>query len=218
MATARERLLQSLNAIISKNYTPDAKTLLKRLLNTYRVQAKPGEGISKDSTARDVLLNLIVKAWIEQETIDNKKLEELIAPFRMQLKQSLLKYKHEEEQSENEDIPNLTNSHTHSRRSKIAENISRHQNAYFRDKSKKNDNKDQHVSIGGGPLQKSSARGQCPKCRSKGIVLARSYGAEDYYSCIYCGYQAFLKTLDQKIDLPLAAMILDATLGDPEQD
>ena len=34
-------------------------------------------------------------------------------------------------------------------------------------------------------------RSECPKCHSMGVVLARSYAEDEYYSCIYCGWQGF---------------------------
>jgi len=216
VATAREKLLQSLSVIISQAFTPDAKVALKRLLNTYRVQAKPGELQSKENTARDALADQIVAAWINKGILDKRDLEHLISPFRMQIKQGLFRGKSYEERMDHEERPLRPNiNHEMPRRSKIQENINRHQNAYFRDKGLKKRDKD---SIAGGPLEKAGGRGQCPKCRSMGIVLARSYAAEDYYSCIYCGYQAYLKSMDQKVDLPLAAELLQVTLGDPEQD
>lgn len=219
MATARERLLQSLIAIISQAFTPEAKVALKRLLNTYRVQAKPGETLAKDMTARDVLANKIVSAWVLKNTLDKKDLEHLISPFRMQLKQGLLRTKGDFERSELENSIGTTNvAFQGLKRSQIQENINRHQNAYFRDRSRLKKENPEHLAIAGGPVQKTGGRGQCPKCRSVGIVLARSYGGEDYYSCIYCGYQAYLKSSDPKIDLPLAAELLNVTLGDPEQD
>lgn len=219
MATARERLLQSLTAIISQAFTPEAKVALKRLLNTYRVQAKPGEVVNQDLTARDVLANQIAASWMQKGTLDKKDIELLISPFRMQLKQGLMRGKFDEERIESPESTSAGNLPFQTpRRSKIQENINRHQNAYFRDKAKTKKLSTEQRAIAGGPIQKAGGRGQCPKCRSTGVVLARAYGGEDYYSCIYCGYQAYLKSSDPKIDLPLAAELLSVTLGDPEQD
>ena len=219
MATARERLLQSLTAIISQAFTPEAKVALKRLLNTYRVQAKPGEVVNQDLTARDVLANQIAASWMQKGSLDKRDIELLISPFRMQLKQGLMRGKVDEERLEPSEGTSTGNfAFQTPRRSKIQENINRHQNAYFRDKTKAKKVNAEPAAIAGGPVQKTGGRGQCPKCRSLGVVLARAYGGEDYYSCIYCGYQAYLKSSDPKIDLPLAAELLSVTLGDPEQD
>lgn len=217
MATARERLLQSLTAIISQTFTVEGKGALKRLLNTYRVQAKPGEILNKEQTARDVLATHISSAWSQKGTLDKKDIEQLISPFRMQLKQGLLRNKIDDDRPVGH-MQALGNEALESPKRLRIEDIKRHQNAYFKDKFTKTESNEEKIPIGGGPLQKAGGRGQCPKCRSIGIVLARSYGGEDYYSCIYCGYQAYLKSLDPKIDLPLAAELLAMTLGDPEQD
>lgn len=216
MATARERLLQALHAIISRPYTDDGKGALKRLLNSYRVQAKPGETIEKEQTARDVLADQIIKAWVSKSSLEKKQVAALIAQFRMQVKHGLSRSELDE------DHPELEAKQVGGReilvqsaRLKSKENISRHQNAYFKDKNGKNTGP-LESSIAGGPLPKSQGRGQCPKCRSMGIVLARSYGGDDHYSCIYCGYQAYLKAFDAKLDLPRAAELLDQSFGEPK--
>jgi hypothetical protein len=213
LATARELLLQALHAIISKAYSEEGKVALKRLLNSYRVQTKSGEALEKNQTARELLVQNIINYWQHNGGIDKKTLINLISSFRMQVKhglsrpvESLLGNKVSDESS---------SSNT---RAKVKENISRHQNAYFKSK---NDHKKNHIlesSVAGGPLPKKQGRAQCPKCRSMGVVLARAYGGEDYCSCIYCGFQAHPKTINDKLDLPMAAEILNATVGEPKLD
>ena len=53
-----------------------------------------------------------------------------------------------------------------------------------------------------------SRRSECPKCKSRGVVLARSYTQEEYFSCIYCGWQAFKPFEEANADSPLAARLL----------
>ncbi|MEW5850404.1 MAG: hypothetical protein AB2A00_16580 [Myxococcota bacterium] len=53
-----------------------------------------------------------------------------------------------------------------------------------------------------------SRRSECPKCKSRGVVLARTYAQEEYYSCIYCGWQAFKPFEEANADAPLAARLL----------
>jgi hypothetical protein len=215
VATARERLLQALTAIISQPFSEEVKASLKRLLNSYRVQAKPEENVDKNLTARDALANIIIHSWQQKKSLERKDVIVLIEPFRMQLKTGLNKRK-----STNSDSPEIAHEENDSgslpRRVKIKENINRHENAYFREKTAP-DPKEQSA-IAGGPLPKTGGRGQCPKCRSVGIVLARAYGGDDYYSCIYCGYQAYLKSIDPKLDPPLAAELLGSNYGDSEFD
>jgi hypothetical protein len=213
VATARERLLQALYAIISRPYSEEGKWALKRLLNSYRVQAKPGAFLEKERTARDILASHIVSSWQQKGSLDKKHIISLINPFRMQIKHGLSRNIEQAiptvgPKSEQEALGQNA-------RVKVKENISKHQNAYFKDKK---DPKNAHLqtAIAGGPLPKKQGRGQCPKCRSMGVVLARSYGNEDYCSCIYCGYQAPLSFADPKLDLPMAAELIGLTFGDPK--
>lgn len=206
MATARERLLQALSAILSQSWNEEGGAALNRLLNSYRVQAKPNEVIAKGLTARDALFEKIVELWKKNSPLEKKAIIRIISSFRMQLKQGLSRNKLFDSRI---DRP-LDNAENDSQtkglsRSQIKENIIKHENAYFKDKSEKSP---EAKAIAGGPKQGSNRRGQCPKCRSMGIVLARAYGGDDYHSCIYCGYQAYFKGTDPKLDLPLAAELL----------
>jgi hypothetical protein len=218
VATARERLLQALTAIISQPFSEDGKASLNRLLNCYRVQAKPGEHLNRYMTARDALASKIIDIWKRDCPTGSKDMSTTISQFRMQLKQGLSRGKlHEAKQDLRSDQEVIENSKGLTR-SQIKENISKHENAYFKEKREASLDIMESMPIAGGPKQRSSTRGQCPKCRSMGIVLARAYGGEDYYSCIYCGYQAYLKGADPKLDLPLAAELLGSAFGDPESN
>ena len=71
--------------------------------------------------------------------------------------------------------------------------------------------------LAGGPQKQNRDRGQCPKCRSRGVVLAHSYSGDDYFSCIYCGFQAYKAPIDSELDLPLAAELLGRRFDDHEE-
>jgi hypothetical protein len=215
VATARERLLQALSAIISQPFSDDGRVALIRLLNSYRVQAKPGENIENNHTARDALAHKIIAAWMHSFPTEKKILSQIISAFRMQLKQGLGRGKLSDtkKMQDHIDIADHTKGLT---RLQIKQNTSKHENAYFKDKHIQGQPDAAHKAIAGGPKQGSNSRGKCPKCRSMGIVLARAYGGDDYHSCIYCGYQAYLKDGDAKLDLPLAAELLGHAFGDPD--
>ena len=72
-----------------------------------------------------------------------------------------------------------------------------------------------HVAepVAGGPRRRQKARGECPKCKSLGVVLARSYSGDEYYSCIYCGWQAYKPTDEDDPNASLAIRLLGQTLG-----
>ncbi len=84
MATARERLLQALTAIISQPYGDEGKNALNRLPDLYR--SKPEKTLIKTkppvmrSRARYLNLGNTTKA-------SKKNLGRIISSFRMQLKQ-----------------------------------------------------------------------------------------------------------------------------------
>lgn len=214
MATAREKLLQALTAIISQPFSDDGQNSLNRLLNSYRVQSKPGEILDKEQTARDALGKKIIDSWRQSNIIDRKVISRIISSFRMQLKQGLRRGKviASDRMLEKEDLPKpeATLGRVQVKRT------TKYENAYFQDK--KESEETSSLAIAGGPKHKSGIRGQCPKCRSVGIVLARAYGGDDYYSCIYCGYQAYLSTKDPKLDLPLAGDLLVGPFLDPDMD
>lgn len=221
MATARERLLQALTAIISQPFSEEGKVALTRLLNTYRVQAKPEEKLIKDQTAREGLLLKIIEIWKIQGSLEKKQLNSITRPFRMQLKQGLNRtkgtgYKPDRELEGDE----RTYRSSGITRAQLKEKIAQQENAYFKEKHQDRESKGNksNVAIAGGPKKGANFRGLCPKCRSLGIVLARTYGGDDYHSCIYCGYQAYLKNKDLNLDLPIAAELLRASFSDPEAD
>lgn len=213
MATAREKLLQALTAIISQPFNEDGQNTLNRLLNSYRVQSKPGETMEKDQTARDALGKKIIDAWKQSSVVDRKLLTKIISSFRMQLKQGLKRGKvthSHDRMTDKDDVSKPLNV------AKVqVKQTTKYENAYFQDKGGP---QNESAAIAGGPKHKSGIRGQCPKCRSLGIVLARAYGGDDYYSCIYCGYQAYLSNKDTKLDLPLANELLGGPFLDPVDD
>jgi len=67
--------------------------------------------------------------------------------------------------------------------------------------------------VAGGPRPRKKARGECPKCKSLGVVLARSYSGDEYYSCIYCGWQAYRPADEDDPNASLALRLLGQTLG-----
>ena len=46
-----------------------------------------------------------------------------------------------------------------------------------------------------------------------GVVLARSYSGDEYYSCIYCGWQAYKPADEDDPHASLALRLLGQTAG-----
>lgn len=67
--------------------------------------------------------------------------------------------------------------------------------------------------VAGGPRARKKARAECPKCHSMGVVLARSYSGDEYYSCIYCGWQAYKPADEDDPNASLALRLLGQTAG-----
>ncbi|MFH1809445.1 MAG: hypothetical protein ABIJ09_11920 [Pseudomonadota bacterium] len=65
----------------------------------------------------------------------------------------------------------------------------------------------------GAGSQRSTSRSECPKCHSMGVVLARSYATDEYYSCIYCGWQGFKPAEAMEAEDSLAARLLGIYSG-----
>lgn len=195
MATAREKLIQALCSITMDPFSKETETTLKRLLNTFRIQSKASVQ-EENATARDLLINNIIQLWKIHTTLEKKDIQKLILPFRMQIKQGLNSSRF---QSYKKDLSSDYDNN------KLQKKKNAYENAYF--KNKKNNDKNDTL-IAGGPVAKNHHRGVCPKCRSNGIVLARTYGKDDKYSCIYCGYQSFAGNNDDKLDLCMAAQLL----------
>lgn len=63
-----------------------------------------------------------------------------------------------------------------------------------------------------------STRTECPKCHSMGVVLARSYATDEYYSCIYCGWQGFKSPEALEAEDSLAARLLGIYTGAAQTD
>ncbi len=67
--------------------------------------------------------------------------------------------------------------------------------------------------VAGGPRARKKARAECPKCKSMGVVLARSYSGDEYYSCIYCGWQAYKPADEDDPNASLALRLLGQSAG-----
>ena len=211
--------MQALEAILSQSFSNEGKITLERLLNSYRVQAKPGENFDKNQTARDALFANLHNSWGKKLSLNRTQIAPLIAPFRMQLKQGLNRARYRDLKDQKSNLTNNPiNPILDNRKARLREYYARIENAYFTDRETKYPTKINSTAIAGGPEKKSSNRGQCPKCHSEGIVLAAAYETENYYTCIYCGYQAYLNTKKSDLDLPYAAQLLTDAFGEHEPE
>jgi hypothetical protein len=197
LATARETLLTEVLALIQADPKANDPSALRSLLNRYRVQTKAGTEIPPGATARDALGDGIVALWKKGGDAE-PAITELIDTYRMQHKGAAKK-----------------STRSAPAKKKAAKAVppartppaSRAKAPAPPKPGKGGARVVSSTPVGGGPKRRTKARAECPKCHSKGVVLARSYAGDDYYSCIYCGWQAY-KPADGEFDSPLAAQLL----------
>lgn len=202
MATARNLLLQEIIKITGQNFSTSTSKELNGILEKYRIQVKLLSNLKPDQTARVSLIENITSIWkAESVEISPKKIKAVIADYRMQLKKqnSTNKVKSFEGQLHSGTLPvdavykkKMGKNATHIRIKKATE------------------------ALAGGPKKRNSSRGKCPKCHSLGVVLAQSSGGDGYFSCIYCGFQAYQSQVGTDLNWPLAAELLGRCFDEGE--
>jgi len=214
MATARESLLAEVLSLVLQPFDIQKEKKIVNIIDQYRIQVKPSQDLLEGKTARESLAQLILEIWSAGSSSNlEEKISFLIDGFRMQFKskggltdnQSGGKKKKEGRQTSSDSLdekegPSKTQSLLNSQ--------------------KQESSTPAEASIGGGPVKRKKPRGQCPKCHSMGVVLARSYSGDEYFSCVYCGFQSFRSGINAELDLPLAAELLQRKFdeNDVEQE
>ena len=228
MKTAREQLFEEVTALLGK---PDGVDMGK-LMARYRVQTKPGVEITGSPTARDALgerLGTLLKSGADDDATKTR-IGTTIDEFRMQLKQAGAEKSPTQatvrpavtkprppipERDPRPAMPTAPNSSSKKPLSAPTPRAPARPSAPVT------------LSVGeaparlprgaepvaGGPRARKKARGECPKCHSMGVVLARSYSGDEYYSCIYCGWQAYKPVDDDDPNASLALRLLGQTAG-----
>ncbi len=241
MKTARELLFEEVINLLSK--TPaEAAVDMKKIMARYRVQTKPGVEIAGAATARDALgdrlLGLLKAGGNDEPT--KQKIGTTIDEFRMQLKQAgndkpppppravgalplgakpmrptppplstpkpasppPLSAKKPPSPSPLRDSPPPPPA-TSKVRPSVTLGVGEAPARLPRSAE----------PVAGGPRARKKARAECPKCHSMGVVLARSYSGDEYYSCIYCGWQAYKPADEDDPNASLALRLLGQTAG-----
>lgn len=213
MATAREKLYDEVVALTEAPPGADAEAVIRKIMARYRVQTKPGVNIPDGTTARDALGDRILGLWHERPADLHAQLGSAIDEFRMQVKQKGAPAakapkkptvaapppvvqtapspqpvaRPEPEVRARPDVPAEAPSNGHTTEERPRRTVE---------------------PVGGGPRRKGRSRGECPKCHSMGVVLARSYAGDEYYSCIYCGWQAYKPADENDPTASLAVKLL----------
>jgi hypothetical protein len=192
MTTARNLLYAELTKALAIKSTEPVRERILTTLEKYRVQMKPGIALEEGMTARETLFREVMeKCTMASASEIPRRLQSVFERYRMQSKQKGTRSSKEESMGDAfDDARSTLGSKDHS-------------NGVTKGKAAI-----RTEPLGGGPVKRSKARGECPKCHSRGVVLAHSYAGDDYFSCIYCGFQAFRAAIETDLDLPLAAELL----------
>lgn len=214
MATAREKLYDEVVALIASPAGDDAEATIKKIMTRYRVQTKPGVNIGAGNTARDALGDRLLELWRTNPPDAKSQIGSTIDEFRMQVKQRAsagAKPKRPAPAAEVKPPPPRPAAPAPKAHPEPAAEARR-------------DNEDDLPApsqrrrvvepVGGGPRRRGKSRGECPKCHSMGVVLARSYAGDEYYSCIYCGWQAYKPADENDPTASLAVRLLGQTVGE----
>jgi hypothetical protein len=214
VATARETLHSQVLQIAST--TTHGQNVLEKVNSVaqlYRIQSKIGIVISSGRIARDELSYRIVQLIQSNSSELAKDLWEIVDDFRMQYKDNVPLEQVTTAENISSRPPIKLENHKTGIQSQVREKRKKDavksglstsiessdtQRRLVAQNKKTTNNTAQPfnetkavVAVSGGPRLKKHARSECPKCRSFGVVLARNYIGDDYFSCVYCGWQAF---------------------------
>jgi len=172
MSTARNALYEEISHVLKQPYNSKHQVDLLKILQGYRIQAKSSAPLEKGLTDRATLANYLVHLWRNMPSSWEHEAKKIVDDFRMQRrKEDVRKSIHLNEF----DFLNEKTFYVKT----TAKSVPQAPRIFAED------------FIAGGPRKASAKRGSCPKCHSEGIVFASSHAGEDYYKCIYCGYQSF---------------------------
>jgi hypothetical protein len=244
VTTAREKLFQEIIALLPTPAGDGALAEMRKIMARYRVQTKPGIEIGADVTARDALGDRLLELWRKKPAGVEATIGTTIDEFRMQLKQDGPAKPSKPRTAntrapavvDDDPPPSRTPSKPAAAKSGARAPMPSPERPVAKSAPAAAPRASSSSSLGiglsdppaahmrgrpasaepvaGGPRKRGKSRGECPKCKSLGVVLARSYAGDDYFSCIYCGWQAYKPTDEDDPNASLAVRLLGQTLID----
>jgi hypothetical protein len=216
VATARETLLDEIVALVQASPSEALEAQVNDVMLRYRVQTKPGIKVEDGQTARDALALRLVALWRERGLDAKDEMGTTIDQFRMQTKgktkpvaKSADKKSGRPQKASDDDDddgdgaalapPAFSRSHAPISADDPPVYIAPQPRA---------------IAVAGGPRRRGKTRSECPKCHSMGVVLARSYAGDEYFSCIYCGWQAYKPVDENDPTASLASRLLGQSSGE----
>ena len=204
MATARETMFEEIAAMAESPIGDDAVDQVNKMMARYRVQTKPGTDVGEGLTARDALGIELIDLWRAGGDAMHEKMQETIGRYRMQSKGS--GKPDGKAKSKKAAKPAL-------RKQAVAPTTPATPlpAAAARPSPAPRPRTPRIEPVAGGPRKRGKTRSECPKCHSMGVVLARSYAGDEYFSCIYCGWQAYKPADENDPAASLAVRLLGQT-------
>lgn len=208
MATARETLVIEIETLYRSGETSaeNIRAGIVELLQKYRVQTKPRTQIPAGVTARDALADRLLGMWRQGLLMDEEQLNLTIDAFRMQHKKT-------SGQSKTSARKKVRPREAVTPAAVVKDEASPARPTLVTSPEAKDDSEARHRGpisspVAGGPRKKAKKRAECPKCHSMGVVLARNYAGDDYYSCVYCGWQGYKPVDKPDFNVPVATQLL----------
>ena len=205
MTTARETLFTEIQAMCAAgaNSAEGVNESILSLLQRYRVQTKPRTQIPAGVTARDALAERLLTMWRQSILMDDEQLNLTLDAFRMQHKKTSGKSKTPARKKvrPREAATESPAEAAVNPRPTLVTSLPKEQN-------EPRNRGPISSPVAGGPRKKAKKRAECPKCHSMGVVLARNYAGDDYYSCVYCGWQGYKPMDKPDFNVPVATQLL----------
>lgn len=190
MTTAREKLFEEIVALAGAPAGAGAEAEIRKIMGRYRVQTKPGVQIPDGMTARDALGDRMLALWRESPPDLKERIGSNIDEFRMQTKQKPNAAKPAVSPASKARTPPKGRPTPGARPAAMTPPPAAAKAAAPAARPAR-PRRLVSEPVAGGPRRRGKTRSECPKCHSMGVVLARSYAGDEYFSCIYCGWQAY---------------------------
>jgi hypothetical protein len=205
LATAREMLYDEIVALTAAPPNDGSADEIRSIMTRYRVQTKPGINIPDGVTARDALGDRLMQLWRDNPADLQAKVGTMIDEFRMQVKRKGASSGKKKAPPK----PAAARAKPAPKAAAAAPDA-----APDADEAPTPAGPRGMAPVAGGPRKKGKTRGECPKCHSMGVVLAPSYAGDEYYSCIYCGWQAYRPADENDPTASLAVRLLGQSTGE----
>jgi len=229
LATARESLYDEMVALSAQPFSDGVVEAVQKTMLRYRVQTKPGVQVPSSTTARDALAERLIGLLKTRPGNLTEALGTTIDEFRMQVKgkgpssstpkapkpaktkpPAAAPRADEDDDSgddDDDDDGDAKAPRAPGARAPSAPRVDRANDMRAFPRGAE--------PVAGGPRRRGRSRSECPKCHSMGVVLARSYAGDEYFSCIYCGWQAYKPVDESDPTASLAGRLLGQG-GGPE--